>query len=360
MSDYSTVGEQIKEYLELLIEQNRSNPHYILPSENQLAHQFKSSRSPAKKALADLRDAGVIYSVQGKGTFIKQDGLTQNELRILLIVPHIDTPYLWDIVKGIRDFFFDKKVHLLITLSENDPQAEEQTINFYTAQPLAGLLLFPIVNATYHTAMLKLALTKRPVVTISHYLPGIGFSSVYCDSYNQMHHAVTLLLEKGHTDIGLIAESEDYNNAIYRGRASAFRDCMKNKLGKKHAFVLGVEVPPHTENEQIKAKIRDQIGSFFREHENVTAVIVSAILAKDVIHYLRDKRPEAPISAIIIDKPEDLQELSGENIYVIDQKPYEIGQRAASQLYDQIVNGKEREEIVLSHEIIPSLEMVDE
>ena len=48
--------KQIKEYLLQLIADNKYVSHYKLPSENQLAVKFNSSRITAKKAYTELQE----------------------------------------------------------------------------------------------------------------------------------------------------------------------------------------------------------------------------------------------------------------------------------------------------------------
>ena len=48
--------KQIKAHLNALIEQNMHNPKYRLPSENQLAAQFGTSRIPVIQAMRELEE----------------------------------------------------------------------------------------------------------------------------------------------------------------------------------------------------------------------------------------------------------------------------------------------------------------
>jgi DNA-binding GntR family transcriptional regulator len=64
--------KQIKDYLLQLVTDNKNVPHYKLPSENQIAVKFNTSRITAKRALTELQEEGYIYRIQGKGSFLKQ------------------------------------------------------------------------------------------------------------------------------------------------------------------------------------------------------------------------------------------------------------------------------------------------
>lgn len=41
-----------------------------IPSETQLRQEFGVARGTARKAIAALRDAGLVHTVQGKGTYV--------------------------------------------------------------------------------------------------------------------------------------------------------------------------------------------------------------------------------------------------------------------------------------------------
>lgn len=45
-----------------------------LPSLSALEDQYKVSRTTARKAIGALRDAGLVESVRGWGTFVRQNG----------------------------------------------------------------------------------------------------------------------------------------------------------------------------------------------------------------------------------------------------------------------------------------------
>lgn len=61
---------QLKEILLEEIEGGNLKPGDLIPSENQLMRQFQISRNTVKKAIEDLVQEGVLYRVQGKGTFV--------------------------------------------------------------------------------------------------------------------------------------------------------------------------------------------------------------------------------------------------------------------------------------------------
>ncbi|HBW34702.1 GntR family transcriptional regulator [Desulfosporosinus sp. BICA1-9] len=70
---------EIVDKLVPLIVSGRYNPHDKLPSENEIADQYKVPRITARKAYERLEELGHIYKQQGKGSYVK-DRSTQIEL----------------------------------------------------------------------------------------------------------------------------------------------------------------------------------------------------------------------------------------------------------------------------------------
>ena len=64
------VYQQIKDIIREDIVQGKYIAGDLLPSVNQLAKMFATSRNTAVKAIADLAQEGVIHCVQGKGSIV--------------------------------------------------------------------------------------------------------------------------------------------------------------------------------------------------------------------------------------------------------------------------------------------------
>ncbi|MDQ7818051.1 MAG: GntR family transcriptional regulator [Melioribacteraceae bacterium] len=63
---------QLKEIIKEEIDIGKYKPGDRIPSENELAEILKISRNTAKQAIADLVSEGLLYRIQGKGTFVAE------------------------------------------------------------------------------------------------------------------------------------------------------------------------------------------------------------------------------------------------------------------------------------------------
>lgn len=73
---------QIKEVLKQRILDGEYAPHERLPSESALMKMFAVSRITVRQALRDLHSEGLIFSVQGKGSFVSKPKVVQDVQRL--------------------------------------------------------------------------------------------------------------------------------------------------------------------------------------------------------------------------------------------------------------------------------------
>ena len=73
---------QIKEALRRRILEGVYAPHERLPSENELMTAFGVSRITVRQALRDLHSEGLVFSAQGKGTFVSKPKAVQDVQRL--------------------------------------------------------------------------------------------------------------------------------------------------------------------------------------------------------------------------------------------------------------------------------------
>lgn len=73
---------QIKESLKRQILDGEYGPHERLPSENALMNTFGVSRITVRQALRDLLAEGLVFSAQGKGTFVSKPKAVQDIHRL--------------------------------------------------------------------------------------------------------------------------------------------------------------------------------------------------------------------------------------------------------------------------------------
>lgn len=75
------VYEQIKNQLMTLIQLGVLKPDQQLPSIRSLSSETGVNVNTVKRAIQDLEEMGVIYSVPGKGSFVSEDAFSNSRIK---------------------------------------------------------------------------------------------------------------------------------------------------------------------------------------------------------------------------------------------------------------------------------------
>lgn len=333
------VYKQIRNHLEELIARNRTVPNYKLPSENQLANLFHTSRIPVKRALDDLEAEGIIYRRQGKGSFISgQNGAAETQLRVGLLLPRLDSHLFGAITRGVNRVFAAEGVRLYNIITDDDPQQEEAAIRDCLQQHYDGMIVFPVVAHTYSDAFLQLVLRRYPVVLAGRSFPGLNVSYVSCSHYDQAYRAVGELIDMGYTSIAYLGE-DGYSSPPYQERLSGYRDRMLETFSHDRLNICTVNFfDPALKDGEIDRIVHEAIEKLFLRP--VDAVIVTNNAVVPLIDYLvAQKKTDTHLA--LFDYPSSTP--TALHLRLLDRPPmivyqnfYEIGKRAARLLLTQM------------------------
>ena len=211
---------EIKDYLLKLIRENKDTPHYQLPSENQLALRFSTTRITAKRALAELQEEGYLYRVHGKGSFISPSAAGSRELQsgnfVCMFLPNLDSQFITKMVDGVRRELLSHGFHLLIINGKESDQSDSRFISQIVDLGVKGIIVFPNNRARYNKDLLLLAFNKFPVVFVDRTLRDFDVSSVTSDHIDMGKRAVQFLFDRGCRKVGFITRPSEYSTSIAR------------------------------------------------------------------------------------------------------------------------------------------------
>ncbi len=202
------VYQQIKDIIRAEIAQGKYKPGDTLPSANQLAKLFSTSRNTAVKAINDLAFEGTIYCVQGKGSIVndlrkktvrnlkrKKSGIP--EIGVLLSdFDKLNHPYFTSLFKGISEkaktIPCKLKTFCINNYSIND---------FVNTEYFDGLI---VASKLPESSVLVLKQNHIPFVLAGNDIYGEELLCVTGDSYNSTYEAVKYLHSLGHEQIAVL------------------------------------------------------------------------------------------------------------------------------------------------------------
>lgn len=212
-----------------IIEQIRNEswkPRSRIPSENELAEQFGVSRITVKNALTALVDKGVVYRLQGKGTFVSDHkpeeilSMTSDDKGVLkaptvgFLLPRLDNRFTANLLSGIEDTLSENGYQLLFAKTNDSQDNEILKIHEMKQAGVKGLIIYPVEGEHYNNEILSLTLNRFPLVLLDRKLKGVDTNSISSDNYGAAIQAVQHLHELGHKQIGFISTLAEGTSSI--------------------------------------------------------------------------------------------------------------------------------------------------
>ena len=268
-------------YLFEIIKNNYNFKNFRLPSEADLSKSHSVSRITAKAAIQQLEREGLVYRVQGKGTFIaniSQADIDRIEYMnaptpeykstkcVGLILPDFRSKYVLDIMEGIQNEFARHDITLMIGTTNYDQSEEKRLIQSFISNKISGLIIYPVDGETYNNEILKLSMKNFPLVFIDRNLSGIKASFVHSDNYPAAYDLTSYLIENGHADIGLISLKSS-NVSTIQERIAGHCDALSN-----HGLIINKK-QILTELENYDSQWEEKITAFLTNNPELTAVI---------------------------------------------------------------------------------------
>ncbi len=203
------VYQQIKDIIQEEINQGKYKPGDTLPSANQLAKMFSTSRNTAVKAIADLVHEGAVYCIQGKGSIVndlrkkvirraKRKKSSIPDIGILLAdFNDLNHPYFTRLIKGISEkaktIPCNLKTFCINNYSIND---------FIQTENFDALI---VATKLPQSSVLVLKQNNIPFVLAGNDIYGEELLCVTCDSYAVTYEAIKYLYSLGHEKIAVLS-----------------------------------------------------------------------------------------------------------------------------------------------------------
>lgn len=257
--------KDIKEQLLGLIAGRR--PGDRLPSQTALSRRFGANHMTVRRALSELNREGYIYTVRGKGSFVKKRVSRFGGMHFLIVTPAIkrEKSYLSTLVGGLLEEAWERG----ITLSLMPPSASPaELLGMLDSQKFSGVI-WAKPGMDDEEAMEDVLLRGCPVMAVNR-IPGKGaVNYVSVDHRMAAYDMASALMDRGHSRIALIP---DMSSSPWKERRAGFFSAVEDNSGR-------VERPP-----EIRAEGIDRLGGGFSagigmmlDERKPTALFVAAM-----------------------------------------------------------------------------------
>lgn len=281
--------KQIQEDIKKMIRDGALREGDRVPSEKELAEQYRVSQITSKNALIGLVEEGYVVRVQGKGTFIKGEPLKihqpgeQQETGVKLggtiglIIPTMKTIVDQRLFDNIEKYVTEAGYDLMVRITRESQEEEAKAVENFAVKGVKGLIIFPVENENYNNSILRLTLDGSPLVLIDRFLKEITTYSVSSDNIQGTYEAVDYLLGKGHRSIGYI--SPEITNTVTEERAAGFEKAFlhnKCSIDKDLWCMLPLETIS-------SGQAQEQIIQYLQERPQISAVMT---VNTELCHYV--------------------------------------------------------------------------
>lgn len=177
-----------------------------LPPEPEIAAQLGVSRGTLRRALARLREQGLIDGLPGRGSFVRSASASRPERpRVVgVLVPSVARPFVGGLLAAVEDELHRLGYSMLVANSGATPEQEAGRTRRMLQAGIAGLVTYPIdrdgtkLYGSLHDDGI-------PLVFIDRYPVGLEADAVLSDNLGGAYQAVSHLAELGHRRIAFVA-----------------------------------------------------------------------------------------------------------------------------------------------------------
>lgn len=216
-------------------------------SENRLVSIFKVSRQTVRHAISVLGDNGLVVSIRGSGTYVKDSrrGVNRKKktMRIAIMVTYVDEYIFPGIINEIERVLSKADYTLQIAFTHNAVERERHILeNFLKEDMIDGVIAETTKSGLPNPNLDLYRELKRngvPVVFINSSYPELSALHVSMDDFWAGKTATEHLLECGHRKIGAVFKLDDgQGHKRYAGYMAAL---MEHDIKVKGEYISWID-----------------------------------------------------------------------------------------------------------------------
>lgn len=309
----------------------------MLPTVKELSESLDVSPMTVHKAVNQMTTTGILYKIQGKGTFVgKAGGQSRNKLRlengkkvIAFISPYIhDDIFMKDFTSGVLENINHNKFSL-ITKHVWIPKLKEEEVISETASYVDGIILISNLESKARKVISSLLASDYPMVFLDHYPLDMQCTAVSTDDDEATLTAIKHLYECNHRKILHVSLGNGFSSTL--ARQAAYTQFMEQH---------GLE--PKTIHLKDNMDLLDEV---FSKKENSWPTAIFALndgMAMNIIRYLKEKGIKVPDDVSIMGFDDDIGAESFEiPLTTVALPKKQIGGKAVKLLQDMLENKRE-------------------
>ena len=210
MTKYDTVKRHLKER----IAAGEMRPGERIPSEEELVQLLQVSRNPVRRALRDLVQEGLIFTLRGSGSYVRHAQIT-DRITLSCLISTEDRRFESELVRGMRiavENHPSMNLDLVLKKPGRDTRQMIEVLSSLDTSGVGGLLFLPVLDAQRSVNRMlgaTLRSLQRPdfaVVALDRFVPEYDGSYVMTDHKRGAELMTDFLLSQGHESLAVLYE----------------------------------------------------------------------------------------------------------------------------------------------------------
>lgn len=316
---------QVKDFLLGQIQKGVYAPGEVIPAERELADKLGVSRYTVRRAIQELVDEGILYRVQGNGTFVheRKRSAHSRSNSIGIVLPLCDAEMEMLLLNGMQRALRETKYSMTLLVSNNDSEKELEEIRHLRDEQVSGLVIMPSQEPRGGLAAYELKKDGFPFVLVDRRVPGCETDCVMSDNIQGGSLATEYLLDLGHERIAFVKHESDQTSSM-KDRFVGYQQALcKRGLGDGLMFSLTRDGGPS----EFKALL----------DEYTAIVAVNGYVAVDVVKMCRELGVVIPDDLSIVSFDDlSITRLLDVPLTAVAQYSEMIGYRAVKLLLEKI------------------------
>lgn len=199
-----------------------------LPTEKELSDRYQVSRITSKRALNELEQAGLIYRVRGKGSFVKNKQAkppilhTTKNKKVLFLLPFLNDLSVGNFTEGLLPTLQEAQIEVsMATLDVFSQRTTEELITEYD-----GIIYYAEKTDRFLDVLVELSLKNFPIIVLDKKLFEFNFPTILSDNVNGGQLATQQLIDDGHQNIAYLFGSLAHPQSV-RNRYVGYLQALK-------------------------------------------------------------------------------------------------------------------------------------
>lgn len=229
-----------------LIKKNDMKQNDRLPTVREMIKEWNYSYATVHRTLLEMENKGLITRRQGKGMYVNKPDVKPAYKQVALIIPsHFSGFRIFiDILSGVRTALEEKKISLLISISNMSHEKEKVTIERLVARRVDGMIIF--LEDHYrqdYSHITRLKETNFPFVLIDRFIPELDTDYVVVNNRDAMFKICSYLKYNRYCDkLFFVPDFESPQNiSSSEEKLAGFKDAVNILYGTDSGTVISLD-----------------------------------------------------------------------------------------------------------------------